>query len=176
MKKIIVLLLLSIVVVLAACTKSDETPNKADTHISINVDSTSKNGIDVKEDDSLTEEEMMKIGKELRESKVKEFYNIKNDEQLKSFLDKFYLEDNQVRFDTFKKSYKENLELYTSGIIILSDESVELYDEKGFVYKAKGKETATKKDNTIETATYKITMTIHKDTDGKYKINTETID
>ncbi|WP_338842164.1 hypothetical protein [Paenibacillus glucanolyticus] len=173
MKKIIVLLLLSMVVILAACSKSDETLN---THTSINVNSTPKNETDIKEDDRLTEEEMMKIGKELRESKVKEFYNIKNDEQLKSFLDKFYLEDNQVRFDTFQKSYKENLELYTSGIIILSDESVELYNEKGFVYKAKGKETATKKDNTTESATYNITMTIHKDTDGKYKIVTETIE
>lgn len=131
---------------------------------------------DVSKNNKLTEDEMLKIGKGLREDFVTQFYNIKDDEQLESFLGEFYIEENQIRFDTFQKSYKENIDVYKSGVIVLSDDSVEHYGETGFVYKATAEETATKFDKSTKSATYNITLNIDVDDDGKYKITAETID
>lgn len=163
----------------SADASNTQTPNTSITdnkNIDGLVNEVDKAKEETSKDNTLTKEEMLKIGKELRENKVKQFYNVKNDEQLISFLDTFYFDDNQTRFDTFQKSYKENIDLYTSGVIVLSNESVEPYEETGFVYRAKGTETATKKDNTTESATYNITMNLDKDADGKYKITAETIE
>lgn len=126
---------------------------------------------EISKDNKLTDKEMLKIGKKLYSDFVENLYNVKNDEDVKILLKDYFLEDNQVRKDTYLKLYKEETEKYNKGEIEVKNESVEHYGKTEFVYRATVTESNTLRNGQgIDKTTYNLTMNIEIDKDGKYKI------
>lgn len=156
---------------------AEPTPNKSTTPITTNekveqivkeVDSAKE---EISKDNKLTEDEMLLIGKKVQTKAIEDYYKIKNDNDLKEYVNAIYL-DKETQYNNLQSGYKEETAKYSKAEISFTNESVEPYGTTGFIYRANAKEIDYLKNSdktSISTAT--ITINLDKDSDGQYKIS-----
>lgn len=155
---------------------AEPTPNKSTTPITTNekveqivkeVDSAKE---EISKNNKLTEDEMLKIGKEVETKAIENYYKLKNDNDLKKYVSDIYL-DEETQFNNLKDAYQDENAKYSKGEVSFTNESVEPYGTTGFVYRANIKEVGyIKNSDKTDSATSTITINLDKDSDGQYKI------
>jgi len=128
---------------------------------------------EISKNNKLTEEEMLSIGREIRQNSMKDFYNLNNDDDLDAYLTRYFL-DEEPHYEAYKAGYPSENEKYNKGEVKLENEKVEHYGETGFVYSVKETQIVyPSSGNEPESQIYLVTMNVDKDDDGTYKIAAE---
>lgn len=101
--------IIALTLVLGACTSKGETQSEASVQPSITsspsdgasnnkeinglVNEVSEAKEEISKNNKLTEEEMLAIGREIRQKSMKDFYNLNNDADLDAFLSRYFIDE-----------------------------------------------------------------------------------